>query len=198
MPHKFDPARRAHLEDPSRAEILPPRELLQRAGVRRGMHVADIGCGPGFFTFPAASLVGPTGTVYAIDISEEMLQVIREKSAARGSRNVIPLATAENALPLPDQVADVALVAFVLHEAEDRPAFLREVARILKPGGRVLLLEWDAREMPMGPPTAERLAPPESRALLEAAGIAVVEEFAPNPFHYGIIGGIPSQTSTRD
>lgn len=198
MPHKFDPAHRARLEDPARREILPPEDLLQRAGLRPGMHVADIGCGPGFFTFPAAVLVGPAGKVYAIDISEEMLQVIRERSTARGVTNVLALSTTEDSLPLPDRTVDVAVVAFVLHEAADRQGFTREVARILKPGGRVLLLEWDAREMPMGPPLRERLSPGESQTLLESAGILVLDRFVPNPYHYGILGGIASETSTPD
>lgn len=188
MPHKFDPARRARLEDPARAELLPPEQLLRHGGLRPGMRLADVGCGPGFFTIPAAAIVGPAGRVYAVDISEEMLQAVREKVTASGYANVTTLRATEDALPLPDGAADFALLAFVLHEAADQQAFAREVARIVARGGRVLLLDWDRREMEVGPPVADRVSPEDAQAVLEAAGFSVVETFQPNTLHYGLIG----------
>ncbi len=196
MPHKFDPARRARLENPERERLLPAAELLTRAGLRVGMRLADVGCGPGFFTLPAAAAVGETGEVVAIDVSEEMLKAVREKVTAAGLRNVRTLWTDGQSLPLPDGSADVVLLAFVLHETDDPQRFAGEVGRILAPAGRVLLMEWEPREMPMGPPLADRLTPDAVSGWLAAAGLRVAEHFAPNPYHYALIAHLDGASSS--
>lgn len=142
MPHKFDPARRARLEDPDRRRLLPAHDLLADAGLRAGMSAVDIGCGPGFFTLPAAEIVGPAGRIYAVDISPQMLQAVEEKARAAGLHNIQPVQAEESAIPLADGIAQFALLAFVLHEAVEPGAFLAEVIRLLVPGARLLLLEW--------------------------------------------------------
>ncbi len=137
---------------------------------------------------PAARLVGPAGCVYAIDISEEMLAAVREKTGRDGAGNVVTLKAAEGTLPLPDRAVDFCLAAFVLHEAVDQPGFARELVRILNAEGRVLLLEWEQRKMEIGPPVADRLAPGDARNVLQTAGIVEIEAFSPNGYHYGLTG----------
>lgn len=191
MPHKFDPVRHARLEDPERLRLLPPRDLLVAAGVGAGMSVADVGCGPGFFTLPASEIVGPTGHVYALDISPEMLLIVEEKARSAGLRNIETVLTRESAIPLPDAVAQLALVAFVLHEAVQPDAFLREVARLLVAGGRLLLLEWEKIQTPAGPPVRDRLTPEEAMGWLTGAGLQIVRRLHPNAYHYGLIAQAP-------
>ncbi len=193
VPHKFDPARRARLEDPDRLRLLPARDLLIGAGLREGMTVADIGCGPGFFTLPAAQIVGPAGRVFAIDISQEMLEAVREKAGAAGLRNIETALAEESTVPLADGAVRFALLAFVLHEAVQPEAFAREVVRILTPGGRLLLLEWKKEETPAGPPLRDRLTPEESAGWLAGAGLQIVERFEANAYHYGVIGLAPTR-----
>lgn len=187
MAHKFDPARRARLQGPERARLLPPEDLLRQAGLGTGMRLADVGCGPGFFALPAAHIVGPAGRVYAIDISQDLLREVREQADAERLAQIWIVQSAESAIPLPDAAADMALMAFVLHEAVHPAAFVREVVRILSPSGRLILLEWNKEEMPMGPPVRDRLDPEVSEAFLIGAGLTPVKRFAPNPYHYGII-----------
>lgn len=187
MPHKFDPDHRARLEDPERLRLLPARDLLVEAGLRPDMSVADVGCGPGFFTLPAAGIVGSAGRVYAIDTSAQMLQVIRERARGGGLHNIETVLAVESAIPLPDGVAEFALLAFVLHEAIQPGAFTREVARLLVPRGRLLLLEWKKEEMPAGPPMRDRLTPEESVRWLDEAGLGILRRFAPNAYHHGLV-----------
>jgi SAM-dependent methyltransferase len=188
VPHKFDPAHRERLEHPDRLRLLPPRELLARAGVQEGMVVADIGCGPGFFTLPAAQMVGPAGRIYAIDIHPEMLKAVQEKARRAGLLNIETVKAQESSIPLTDAVADVGLLAFVLHEAVDPGPFAREVVRLLAPGGHLLLLEWKKKQMPSGPPIGDRLTPEAAEGWLASAGLRVMDRFEPNPDHYGLIG----------
>ena len=188
MPHKFDPAHRERLEHPDRLRLLPPRDLLIRAGLRVGIVAADVGCGPGFFALPAAQIVGPAGRVYAVDIHREMLEAVQNKARDAGLPNIETVLAKESAIPLPDGVAQVVLLAFVLHEAVDPAAFAREAARILAPGGHLLLLEWKREEMPAGPPMHDRVTPQEAEGWLTSAGLRIVDRFEPNPYHYGFVG----------
>lgn len=196
MPHKFNPAHMAHLESEERHRRQPPARLLAAIGVQPGARMADIGCGPGFYVLPAARLVGPDGRVFALDLQEAMLARVREKAAAESLANVDARLSEENHLPLPDGSADVALVANVLHECTDPVAFLREVRRILVPGGRVAVIEWRPEPMDMGPPLAERIGPNAVEAALTSADfaqVAAVDPAALGATHYGALATVGTE-----
>ncbi len=141
-------------------------------GVARDQTVVDLGCGPGYFTVPAATLVGPRGKVYGVDVHPEMLEACRSRVAAAGARVELVHST-ETHIPLPDGIADLVLVAVVLHETGDPAALLREARRLLKPGGEVALIEFRQQNEPTGPPT-ERPHPPRlaEAEIVVAAGDA--------------------------
>jgi ubiquinone/menaquinone biosynthesis C-methylase UbiE len=110
-----------------------------------------------------------------------------EVRRATAHMQIITVPAGETTIPLPDLAADLAVLAFVLHEATEPSAFAREVARILMPAGRLMLLEWEKRETPMGPPVRDRLTRETSEALLRDAGFMLVDRFAPNTSHYGVL-----------
>ncbi len=191
MPHKFNPERMAMLVSPERHQRQPPERLLRAIGVAVGERVADIGCGPGFYSLPAAHLVGSTGTVYALDLEEAMLSTVRARATEQGITNVETLRSEESRLPLADGSVDVVLVANVLHECADRGAFLREVRRVLVDGGRLAVIEWRKEPMPMGPPLSERMTVEDVRLLLTEAGFPApdaVDAVATGPTHFGWVG----------
>jgi ubiquinone/menaquinone biosynthesis C-methylase UbiE len=181
MARKFNPDNWKRLLSDDRHALLPPGEFLDRVGVRPGSVAADLGAGPGFFTLPLAERVGPEGRVHAIDVSPEMVRLLQE-------RGLPPWVDArlggERGIPLPDAEVDVALLAFVLHEIDAPGEYLAEVARVLRPGGRLVVLEWVAREEDRGPPAAERLPAEETDRILAAAGFTVVERGDANPSNY--------------
>jgi len=188
MPQKFDPAHMARLESDERRRRQPPERLLAAIGAVPGTRLADVGCGPGFYAIPAARLTGPTGRVYAMDLQPAMLARVRERAAAEGLGNLDALASEESRLPLPDGAADVVLVANVLHECADPPAFLREVRRILAPGGRAAIVEWRKEPMDLGPPLEERMGEDEVRSALRSAGFeepAPIDAAATGATHFG-------------
>jgi ubiquinone/menaquinone biosynthesis C-methylase UbiE len=123
-----------------------------------------------------------------------MLLAIQEKARGAGLSNIETVLSEESAIPLPDEVAQFALAAFVLHEAVRPDAFLGEVARLLVPGGRVLLLEWKKEEVAIGPPIHDRLTPQEAEGWLVRAGFRIERQFEPNAHHYGLIGQTPALT----
>ncbi|OGS60030.1 MAG: hypothetical protein A3K59_08840 [Euryarchaeota archaeon RBG_19FT_COMBO_69_17] len=182
--HKFDPAHRAHLDAPERREYLDPERILDAFAVGPGLRLADVGAGTGFFALPAARRVGRSGRVYAIDLTEAMLEELRSRApTAAGNLEVVP--STEDRIPLPDRSVDVAFLACVLHEL-DGPGTLRECARILAPGGRLAIVDWVKKDQDIGPPREHRLSESEAAAVLGAAGFRVARTFPAGPHHYGI------------
>jgi ubiquinone/menaquinone biosynthesis C-methylase UbiE len=184
MPQKFDIRQRQELLSEQREATLHPDALLRRLGLARGDTIADIGCGPGFFTIPAADIVGDEGVVLAADIQGEMLSAIRSRAAEHGLTNVHVVKTSDKEIPIPDGSCDVVLLAFVLDEVEQRSSFLHRAARLLKPGGRLAVLEWEKEQQVDGPPLVDRISPEEMRADADAAGLYLDEQRELNDQHY--------------
>jgi len=163
---KFDPQHMERLLSPERYQWHDPDMILDALALAAGMIFADVGAGPGFFTLPAAKRVGPAGKVYALDVEPRMLERLRERASAEGIVNIEGLLSEEERLPLPDVTVDAVLVANVLHEVSEQVSFLRETARVMRPGSMLAVVEWRKRKMEKGPPVAERLSYQEvARAL---------------------------------
>jgi ubiquinone/menaquinone biosynthesis C-methylase UbiE len=171
MPIKSDPRHKDRLLSEERHGRLQPKTLLRSLGLKAGDSVADIGCGPGFFTLPAAEIVGSDGLVVAADIQGEMLTTVRVRAAEQGLSNVRLVKTSETEVPLPPRSFDLVLAAFVLDEVPRHATFLRKLARLLKPDGRLAVLEWQKQEMDHGPPLEDRIDPDELVADATAAGL---------------------------
>ena len=179
--HRFPSDRWARLVSDERRAFLDPQRVVERLDVRRGSTVADLGAGPGFFTLPLAECVGAAGRVHAVDVSPEMVRVLRERGLPP---QVEAEVSEENRFPISDAVVDLAFLAFVLHELSDPTAFLADVRRILAPGGRLAVLEWVPKEEDLGPPLHERLSVDDSMELLADGGFAVIEEGELNASSY--------------
>lgn len=124
------------------------RQALQTARLRPGDRVADIGAGTADLSILAADAVGEKGGVAAVDLNEPMLRIGRRKLAGSGSgRAICTLGNAE-ALPLPDRSFDAVLTGFCMRNVSDLDLALREIVRILKPGGRIVCLEFSRPERP--------------------------------------------------
>ena len=124
------------------------RELLDDAGLRPGMTVVDYGCGPGLVTLQAAEIVGAAGKVYALDIHDGMVSLVRSRAAEAGFTNVTALLNDGPEAPLTDGVADVITCILVFHYREsrrERQALATDLARLLKPGGCAMVVQWTDR-----------------------------------------------------
>jgi len=178
--HKFDPENAARLEHHERYALIPPHETLRRFGARKNMVIADIGAGTGYFARAAAELVGPAGHVYAVDMAQAMLDTMRSNGLPD---NVDPVLSGEYAIPLPARCADLTILAFVVHETPDVPRLLREAARVTRPDGRILIIEWKRQVEEGGPPREERLDQAELHRQI-AGHFVVHEQGHLNPSHY--------------
>ena len=141
------------LEDPARLEWLPPPAVIEALQLRAEMAVADIGTGTGFFAIPMARVVA---RVYAIDVQREMLDLFRRKNPAA---NIELIEGSAEATTLGERAVDVAFLATVWHELDNRDAVLGEMRRILKPGGTLAILDWRPDvDRPPGPGLEHRIA----------------------------------------
>jgi ubiquinone/menaquinone biosynthesis C-methylase UbiE len=186
MSRKFDPRLKDRLLTEERHALLRPAELLRSLGLKSGATIADIGCGPGFFTIPASEIVGQNGRVLAADIQGEMLSAVKARVTEHGLTNVRIVKTSDSEVPLPHGCADLVLLAFTLDEIGQRARFLHRVGQLLKPDGKVAVLEWEKQEEPEdeGPPVADRISAEEVAKDAEAAGLRVVEQRSLNEHHY--------------
>lgn len=170
MAHAFDPAERDKLDSPERRAELPPEQTLVKAGIKPGDVVLDVGCGTGYFTFPASRMVGPKGQVCAVDISGVMLAELRSKAASQGLFNIELHQSAHGKLTVPAAPYTLVILSDVLHEVDDKKAFLAEIAAAVRPGTKLSIIEWAKKETPKGPPLKDRLSEDEMQVLLKKAG----------------------------
>jgi ubiquinone/menaquinone biosynthesis C-methylase UbiE len=166
-----------------REEELDPFRVMAFLPIEPYHHIADIGCGPGFFTIPFAKHL-IYGKVYALDVDPEMLRVLRERVDDVHLTNVEILQCGPLDFPAPKGSLDGVFLAFVVHEVEEREAFLREAGTLLRPGGWCAVLEWYKKETPGGPPLERRISPEELRELANGAGLTFREWRDLNGKHY--------------
>jgi ubiquinone/menaquinone biosynthesis C-methylase UbiE len=139
-----------------------------------GESFLDLGCGAGDYAIEAAKIVGNTGTVYALDRYKEVTDVLSEKATVQGLRNIRAIKSdIFSLLPLEDKIIDVCLIAQVLHGfnlSKDAKILFTEIFRVLKPGGRLAILEFKKEEVGFGPPMDIRLLPEEIEAMIAQYG----------------------------
>jgi ubiquinone/menaquinone biosynthesis C-methylase UbiE len=171
---KFDPKNKELLVSQDRRNALDVYKLLRIFPILSHHTVADVGCGPGFFTIPMAKMVFD-GKIYALDIQDEMLDAVRAEVAKVNLTNVDVVKSEEKKLPLEDESLDGVVAAFVLQEATSPKALLNEALRCLKNHGWLVVLEWYKREMEEGPPVSQRIDMDEMKELTAKAGFRVRE-----------------------
>lgn len=170
---KFDPARAERLNDPARLERLDPEAMWAAAAVTDPVFIVDIGAGTGLLSVAFARLA-PGATVYAADLSDEMLVWMRAHIPADVGDRVVPVRSEESSVPLPDAAADLVTMIALYHELEDPEASLTETLRLLRAGGRLLIVDWKRDDSIEGPPMAMRVAVADIMAAVERAGFADV------------------------
>jgi SAM-dependent methyltransferase len=175
----------AALESPDRWKTQDPEALWTRLGLAPGATVVDVGAGTGYFALPAARRVGPSGRVYAVDLSADLVDLLRERRDREALPQLLPVENTRTSIPLPSAVADWVLLANVLHDVPD--STVEEAVRMLKPGGRLVNLDWNKEDTPGGPPVAVRLTPDEAERRLEGKGLRALERWEFGPRHYGLL-----------
>ena len=186
MPHErmFHHEHAHKLHDAEREKFLPFADVIARLGLREGMTVADVGAGTGYFAIPIARAVG---RVIAVDVQPEMLDRLRARMT--GDLPITLVEGSAEKTTLDAASVDLVFYANVWHEIDDRAAALAEAKRILRPAGRVAIVDWrpDTDKEP-GPPPEYRLAADLVARELRAAGFDTAGPTTVGTYHYIVIG----------
>jgi ubiquinone/menaquinone biosynthesis C-methylase UbiE len=177
----------AVFDDPARDAWQKPRELLQALAIRPGMCVADIGAGTGYFSPYLSAAVGDTGTVLAADTEPNLVKYLRDRAEREHTANVVPILASPSNPRLPAGAVDLIVIVDTAHHIDDRINYFRRLERVLKPGGRVAVIDFKKEDLPVGPPLEHKLDRADVVEEFRQAGYALVGEPDLLPYQYVLI-----------
>lgn len=171
-----------------------PQDNVLQLGLREGMKVADLGTGTGHYARAAAGVVGHSGRVYAVDVHEDVLKHLKLNSHVH-HQHIIETIWGDvekvGGTHLRDQSIDAAILANILFQIENRFGLLNEIRRILKPGGKLLVVDWAGGYGGMGPADHHVVSEHDAEAFFITGGFHKVKSFRAGPHHYGIVFTAP-------
>ena len=167
-------------------EFIDPIQILNQIELRANMTAADFGSGAGGWTIPLAKKL-EEGRVFAIDIQEEPLSALESRAKIQGISNIKKIiANAEERIPgLMGFSCDLVLVTDLLFQIEDKKGVFKEAKRVLKPGGRILVVEWTP-EASLGPEDG-RVSQKEVKGIAQKLGLLLEKEFKAGDYHYALV-----------
>ncbi len=170
MSYKFNPAKLSKLNNPSRMKDIPPRYVWEVLNLESPRTIVDIGAGTGFFTVPFLEMMD-RGKAYACDTAPQMIEWMNANIIPENPSIETVLLESE-ILPLDDSTADLVFMINLHHELDNPDATLKESFRLLKPEGKILIIDWKKQEMPEGPPAEHRISEQTIAGQLEKAGFS--------------------------
>lgn len=163
-------------------------------GLHEGMKVGDFGAGSGHYTFAVSAIVGEAGRLYAVDVQEELLTRIRAEAISRKLRNIETIwgdfEKAGGTL-LKDHALDAVVISNTLFQLEKKEGAIEEIKRVLKPGGKLLVLDWAGAYDGLGPSRHHVVSEQQAETLFISAGFHKVKAFRGGPHHYAILFTAP-------
>lgn len=165
------------LEDPSRDEWQKPHEVVMALDLRPVEAIADIGAGTGYF---ARRFANHAGKVYAVDIDAKLLAVAGHKAPA----NLETVLAAPDNPRLGPRSVDTIFFCDVLHHIENRPAYYAKLAQALKPGGRIVVIDFYEKSLPVGPPPSMKISETAVVKEFERAGFKLSKRLNTLPYQY--------------
>jgi ubiquinone/menaquinone biosynthesis C-methylase UbiE len=172
-------------------KLLNARKILKKVPLEQNMVVADLGCGgAAHFTLPAAKMVGDKGKVFAVDVLKFVLDSVQSWAKMEGITNIKTIwadleifgSTYIKSLSL-----EAVLLINILFQSRKHLNIFKEAVRILKPGGKLLVIDWKLTQIPFGPPPEIRVKKEEVKAIAHQLGLEKINEFSAGTYHFGLI-----------
>jgi ubiquinone/menaquinone biosynthesis C-methylase UbiE len=167
-----------------------PKKNIEQFGVDPGLTVADLGSGGGFYSLALAAAVGKQGRVFAVDVQQDLLTKLKSEAVQHGFENIDIIwgdVDEPNGTRLQDASVDRVLIANILFQVDHRDMLATEAYRILKPKGRVLLVDWSDSFGGLGPHPARIVTATQGRAIFEQAGFTYIRDIQAGDHHYGMV-----------
>ena len=166
-----------------------PQENLEKLGLSDGAIVADLGAATGHYALLAAQMVGE-GKVYAVDVQKDLLDKLKNEANRQHITNVEVIwgnIEKVGGTKIKDASCDVAIASNVFFQIEDREGFAKEVARILKPTGRLFFIEWLDSFGGIGPTAQTVVKPATAKDFFEQHGFVIDRDVPVGSHHYGLV-----------
>ncbi len=175
-------------------QFCDPKQNVLQLGLREGMKVGDLGSGSGHYALAASPLVGNEGHVYAIDVQEDILKSLKTEAQSRGITNIETLWGDFEKLggtKLKDHSLDAVILSNTLFQLDRKAGALAEIKRILRPGGRLLVVDWAGSYEGIGPHPDRLITEYVAEDLFITGGFHKVKDFRAGPHHYSIVFTAP-------
>ncbi|MBI5405675.1 methyltransferase domain-containing protein [Candidatus Kaiserbacteria bacterium] len=176
------------------ANFSSPHENVLQLGLREGMRVGDFGAGSGHYARAAAAVVGGSGKVYAVDVQGDVLKHLKLNTHVH-HQSAIDTVWGDIEKPggthLRDASLDAVILANTFFQIENRFGCLGEIKRVLKSGGKLMVVDWAGSYGGMGPAHDRVVSEHEAEAFFIGGGFHKVKSFRAGPHHYGIIFAAP-------
>jgi len=174
-------------DDPARDAWQKPQALVAALEIRPGMAVADLGAGTGYLSRYLAAAVGHRGTVFAVETEPKLLEHLRRRAELERTAQVVPVLGSSDDPRLPTGRIDLVVILDTYHHIDGRLAYFRRLRRILTPLGRVAIIDWHKRELPVGPAPDHKLAREQVVGEMQRAGWTLTAEYTVLSYQYFLV-----------
>lgn len=171
-----------------------PRSNVLQLGLREGMKIGEFGVGSGHWALAAAHAVGHAGRVYAVDIQEDLLRHVEDAARRGGLRNIETIwgnLEKPSGTKLRPHILDAGVLANTLFQLEDKDAAVTEIKRVMKPGGKLLVVDWAGAYGGMGPDPRHVVSEHAAEKLFIDHGFHKAKNFRAGAHHYAIVFQTP-------
>jgi ubiquinone/menaquinone biosynthesis C-methylase UbiE len=167
-----------------------PSEILKEVDVNEGDVMADFGCGAGFFSLPFAKIIGEEGKVFALDVLSSALEAVESEAKAEGISNIITKRVnleTEKGTGMEDETVNWVIMKNILFQNKNKEIIIKEAYRILKKGGRALIMEWNDNDSSFGPNQELRISEDELEKMAADGGFIIEKKVKVGDYHYMIV-----------
>lgn len=174
-------------DETERREWQDPEAILQSIGLKTGHFFADIGCGNGYFTIPAARIVGSGGKVYGVDSNPEAIEELRKKVIEHSLNNLDLIVAKAEETVVCNRCLDIVFFGNVLHDFDDPTVVIENARKTVRLSGKLVNLDWKKVATPFGPPLSVRFNEEIATNLIESSGFKIEKIDESGKYHYILI-----------
>jgi ubiquinone/menaquinone biosynthesis C-methylase UbiE len=172
-------------------DLIDTEKFFQELDLQKGISFLDVASGRGAYSLAVSDIIGPQGSVFAVDLWTEGIEILKTAAQERGIENITAFVSdVGRRIPVEDQSIDVCLMSTVLHDfVDDRidRGVLNEIVRVVKPAGRLAVMEFKKIDGPPGPPKHIRLTPEDVADMLAHYGFKKERSADVGPYNYLIL-----------